>query len=154
MASFKVKVVLCRIRLFPTSISKIKWLGFELSLKGLSFEAINSSEKNNWVILSVCLDMWVSNFEMVGEAILLIKQKRPEVHYSCDQFWKLFLVFLKTRTQRSCIVLIPQITMRFFNSQECTLAWTQIIIIGPYISKGATLMLVTDSGNSLYWWQL
>ena len=39
--------------------------------------------------------MWVSNFLIVGEVILLIKQKRPEVHYSCDQFWKLFLVFLK-----------------------------------------------------------
>ena len=30
MKSFRV--VLCRIRLFPTLISKIKWLGFELLL--------------------------------------------------------------------------------------------------------------------------
>ena len=33
MASFKFRVVLCRIRLFPTLSSKIKWLGSELPLK-------------------------------------------------------------------------------------------------------------------------
>ena len=33
MMLFKFSVVLCRIRLFPTLISKIKWLGFELPLK-------------------------------------------------------------------------------------------------------------------------
>ena len=32
MASFKFRVVLCRIRLFPTLISKIKWPGCELPL--------------------------------------------------------------------------------------------------------------------------
>ena len=29
---FKFRVVLCRIRLFPTLVSKIKWLGSELPL--------------------------------------------------------------------------------------------------------------------------
>ena len=33
ITSFNSRVVLCRIRLFPTSISKIKWLESELSLK-------------------------------------------------------------------------------------------------------------------------
>ena len=32
MMSFKFRVVLCRIRLFPSLISKIKWLRFELLL--------------------------------------------------------------------------------------------------------------------------
>ena len=33
MASFTFRVDLCRIRLFPTSISNIKWLGSELPLR-------------------------------------------------------------------------------------------------------------------------
>ena len=32
MTSFKFRVVLCRIRLFPTMISKVKWLGSKLPL--------------------------------------------------------------------------------------------------------------------------
>ena len=32
MTSFKLTVVLCRIRLFPTLISKIKWLEYGLPL--------------------------------------------------------------------------------------------------------------------------
>ena len=35
MTSLKFKVVPCRIRLFPTLISKIKWLGSELPLSNL-----------------------------------------------------------------------------------------------------------------------
>ena len=34
-SSFYFRVVVCRIRLFPTSISKIKWLGSELPLRTL-----------------------------------------------------------------------------------------------------------------------
>ena len=36
-SSFNSRVVVCRIRLFSTLISKIKWLGFELPLKAPIF---------------------------------------------------------------------------------------------------------------------
>ena len=36
MGSLKFRVVVCRIRLFPTLISKIKWLGYGLPLKAPS----------------------------------------------------------------------------------------------------------------------
>ena len=57
MRSFKFRVVLCRIRLFPPLISKIKWLGSELPLIDLLIivSQEKSKEKSNRP-----LKMWFS----------------------------------------------------------------------------------------------
>ena len=54
----------------------------------------------------------------MGEVILLSKQKRTRSSLFQRLILEIIFGLLKTKTQRSCIVLIPQITMRFFNSQE------------------------------------
>ena len=53
---FKFKVVLCRIRLFPTTISKIKWLGSELPLSTETNDdpkagagLVGSTKKDDWM---------------------------------------------------------------------------------------------------------
>jgi len=56
MTSFKFRVVICRIRLFPTLISKIKWLGYELPLKMQSLEFTF---------------IWISGYSDVGDCMMV-----------------------------------------------------------------------------------
>ena len=53
MASFVFRVVLCRIRLFPTLISKIKWLWPELPLKWPVHDWFKMASGWWWTILFV-----------------------------------------------------------------------------------------------------
>ena len=100
MASFKFRVVLRRIRLFPTLISKIKWLGSELPLKlnNCRHEMLNKSRCHSDDVSSIlmiihqikCISETVSshvcNVDIKSHQVDLVRYVIPCV-MRCLWFW-------------------------------------------------------------------
>ena len=93
MALFKFRVVLCRIRVFPTLISKIKWLGSGLPLRKVALDEAKEKIRTEKV----------GHQEAILDAILLLDDTVREIRFGSlkSTAKKLFEKCLKLQNLRN-----------------------------------------------------
>ena len=139
---FNFRVVLCRIRLFPTSISKIKWLWSEPSLKTY-LQHISFWFANQWNWFSFCSSSGCTTNTMNIWFVIIW-----QCHiYNSSNWWNIQTTSSYIRTNKNITFAIFEIG--FSRISKSKAAQKDIKLPTRIHPEGAKRVVITDNFVSL-----